>query len=127
MDKEEVLHFLNHHPIFSLATVEGDTPHVRSMTVYKIDNGKVIFHTNKTRPVCGQLALNPKVELCFCSARGDFEIRVSGIAEPVEDNNLKKEIDPIKYNDLSVYQVKNAVATGWAMFTDYRTRESVKL
>ena len=82
------------------------------MTVFRIDNGNMIFHTHKTRSVCVKLAINPKVELCFCSVRGDFEVRISGLTEPVEDADSKREIDSTGFENVAVYQVDNTIVSG---------------
>lgn len=127
MKKEEALAFLYSHPVFHLATVEGDKPHVRSMTMYRINENGILFYTDKSRPVCDQLSANSQVELCFCSAQGDFEIRVNGIAEYVNDMELKKAIDPKQPEKLAVYRIKSAMATLWTMFSDHRTKSPVEL
>lgn len=127
MNKDEVLAFISRHPVFYLATSEGNIPHVRSMGVYRVDEGGIIFHTDKARPLCAQLAVNPEVEMCFSSAQGDFEVRVRGSVEKVEDMELKQRIDPQKPERLAVYRLKNGNATVWAMLSDSRTSTTVAL
>ena len=127
MKREEVLAFLNQHPIFSLATIEGDTPHVRSMTVYRIEEGKVLFHTDKTRPLCKQLSINPKVELCFASTQPSAEIRVSGSVELVKDEELRKRINSENPETVAVYRLKNGKATAWTKEVDLEPKTYIDL
>lgn len=127
MNRDEAFTFLLGHPVFYLSTVEGKVPHVRSMALYRVDENGLVFHTDKSRPLCEQLAANPNVELCFGGAMGDFEVRVSGSAERVEDEGLKKQIDPNRADRLAVYRVKNATATVWTRITAARTSTTVDL
>lgn len=90
MTKKEVIEAINKAPVFYLATVEGDQPHVRGMLLYKADENEIVFHTAKMRELFSQLMSNNHAELCF-SADG-VQIRISGLLELVEDNALKDEI-----------------------------------
>lgn len=66
---EECLKFANENPASSLATVEGDQPHVRGMAFWFADRSGFYYHTATTKNVCRQLRKNPKAELSF-SANG---------------------------------------------------------
>jgi pyridoxamine 5'-phosphate oxidase len=140
MNKDEILAFLNAHPVFHLATAEGDRPHVRGMLLYRADENGILFHTGKMKDLHKQLTLNPNVELCFNN--GDFDdlvqVRVSGLVELVEDLELKKEIvekrDFLKswveregYEPLAVYRVKRGVATTWTMKTNFAAKDFVHI
>ena len=140
MNKKEILEFLNANPIFHLATVEGDKPHVRGMLLYRADEEGIIFNTGKIKDLYNQLTENPNVEMSFTN--GIFEnliqVRVSGTVEPVEDLDLKKEIvqkrdflkpwvDQVGYDMLAVYRVKEGVATVWTMATNTAPKEFVEL
>lgn len=140
MNKKEILQFINTNPIFHLATVEGDTPHVRGMLLYRADEKGIIFNTGKIKDLYRQLSANPKVELCF--SNGIFEnliqVRITGTVEPLEDLDLKKEIvgkrdflkpwvDKVGYEQLAVYALRNGVATVWTMATNIEPKKFVKL
>ena len=140
MTKSEILGFLNANPMFHLATVEGNRPHVRGMLLYRADENGLIFHTGKMKDIHRQLTGNPHVELCFNN--GNFEnlvqIRVSGVAELVEDLELKKEIvqkrDFLKpwveqngYEPLAVYRIRKGVATVWTMRTNLAPKEFIEI
>jgi pyridoxamine 5'-phosphate oxidase len=136
MTKEEIISFVNENPLCYLATVEGDTPHVRAMGMYKADERGIMIQLSTLKGMYKELAQNPKVELCFNSS-GKM-VRVSGIAEFMEDRALKEEVlknrpflkpmvDAQGYDVIKVFRVANAVATVWTMATNFEPREFIKL
>lgn len=140
MNKKQILEFLNANPIFHMATVDGDTPHVRGMLLYRADENGIIFNTGKIKELYRQLCANPKVEMCFNN--GIFEnliqVRITGTVEPVEDMDLKKEIvnkreflrpwvETAGYDMLAVYKMTGGVATVWTMATNIEPKEFVQL
>ena len=90
MNKNEVFDFLNANPVFHLATVEGNKPHVRGMLMYRADENGIIFHTGKMKDLHKQLTKNPNVEIGFNnnSFENLIQIRVSGTVELIEDLEL---------------------------------------
>ncbi len=90
MNREEILAFLNANPSCHLATLEGDQPRVRGMFMYRADEKGIIFHTGDFKSLYSQIKGNKKVEICFNSP--DKQVRVEGVAEIIDDANLKKEI-----------------------------------
>ena len=140
MNKNEIIEFVNSNPIFHMATVDGDTPHVRGMLLYRADEDGIVFNTGKIKDLYRQLAVNPKVEMCF--SNGIFEnliqVRIQGTVEAIEDLDLKKEIvqkrdflkpwvDRVGYEQLAVYVVKHGVATVWTMATNIEPKEYIQL
>ena len=140
MNKSEIFAFLNANPVFHLATVEGNRPHVRGMLMYRADEQGILFHTGKMKNLYKQLTENPHAELCFNN--GNFEnliqVRISGTVELVEDLELKKEIvqkreflrpwvEQTGYEPLAVYRLKKGVATVWTMKTNFAPKEFVEL
>ncbi len=128
MTREEIYALIQAHPVFHLATVEGDQPRVRAMLIYQADRDGIVFHTGKMRDLHRQLQAHPKTELCFEDTERMIQVRISGEAELVEDLDLKKEIvahpsrDFLKpfvaangYDPLAVYRIKEPVATVWTM------------
>ncbi|MCK9617313.1 MAG: pyridoxamine 5'-phosphate oxidase family protein [Lentimicrobiaceae bacterium] len=125
MTTQEIFEFLNSHPIFYLATADGDQARVRGIMLHKADEKGLVFTTAKYRDVYKQLITNPKVELCFHEQH--LQIRVTGIAEEIdEDIELKKEIvaarDFMKpwiaktgYEPMGLFRVTHCVATTWTM------------
>lgn len=140
MTKAEILNFLNVNPIFYLATIEGNRPHVRGMLMYRADEHGIVFHTGKGKDLHKQLSENPNVEMCFNN--GNFEdlvqIRVNGTVELVENLELKKEIvqkreflkpfvEKSGYDPLAVYRVQEGIATVWTMKTNLDPKEFIAL
>lgn len=131
---------MNANPVFHLATVEGNKPHVRGLLLYRADENGIIFHTGKMKDLHKQLTRNPNVEICFNN--GNFEnliqIRVSGAVELVEGLDLKKEIvqkreflkpwvEQMGYETFAVYRMKKGIATIWTMKTNFSPKEFVEL
>ncbi|MEW6586544.1 MAG: pyridoxamine 5'-phosphate oxidase family protein, partial [Nitrospirota bacterium] len=94
MNRNEIFAFLNANPVFHLATVEGDKPHVRGLLLYRADENGILFHTGKNKDLHKQLSANPNVEMSFNNNKFEelTQIRISGSAELDEDMELKKEI-----------------------------------
>lgn len=114
MDKSEVFEFLRGHPIFQLATIDGDKPRVRTMSLYRADDAGILFHTRTSKDVHKQLTANPNVELCFARAHPAAEVRVSGSVERVNDEGLQKDIDPENPETVAIYRLKGGQVTTWA-------------
>ncbi len=60
---KEVLEFLQKAGVFYLATSEDNVPHVRPLGFVMECEGKIAFCTSNQKPMCKQLAANPKVEI----------------------------------------------------------------
>lgn len=127
MTKDEIIAFIKSHPIFQLATVEGNEPHVRTLALYRADENGIIFHTHTYKDLYTQLSANPRVELCFTSVQPASEIRVSGSVELVEDQGLKEQIEPDDVETLAVYVLKNGKATTWTKETENQPKTYVQL
>ncbi len=140
MNKTEILAFLNANPVFHLATVEGNKPHVRGLFLYRADEKGIVFHTGKMKDLHKQLSANPNVEMSFSNGKFDdlIQIRVSGVVELVEDMDLKKEIVQKReflkpwverdgYGFLAVYRMKKGAATIWTMKTNFSPKEFIEL
>jgi len=138
MNKQGILDLLKDCQSCFLATVENNTPHVRGMMPYKINETGIIFHTGKSKDIYKQISENPKAELCFFSSKNNTQIRVSGVIEILEDINLKKEIvekrnffkpwiEKTGYDEFIVFKVNNCVATIWTMETNFSPKEYIKL
>jgi len=134
--KEEIISFINANPTCYLATVDGDAPHVRAMGMYKADERGILIQLSTVKGMYGELIRNPKVELCF-SGNGKV-VRISGLADFMEDRNLKEEIVQVRpflkslvdahgWEAIKVFRVANPLATTWTMATNLEPREFVKL
>ena len=138
MSSEEIFALINSHPVFHLATVEGDQPRVRGMLLFRADSNGIVFHTASTKDVFKQIMANPKAEMCFSC--GDVQIRVTGVLEQNNDPQLREEIfaHPTRkflqawkekgIDDLmQVFVLKDCTAVTWTMATNFEPKEKIAL
>jgi Uncharacterized conserved protein len=138
MVKEELYQLMNENPVFHLATMDGDQPRVRGMLLFRADEDGIIFHTASTKDVFEQITKNSKAELCF-QGKG-CQVRVSGMLEQVEDENLKSEIfnhPSRKFLQawtgngidglLKIFRMKNGSAVVWTMATNFDKKQPIDL
>lgn len=128
MTREEIIRFLNQNPVCHLATLDNGKPRVRGMFMYRADEGGLLFHTGDFKSLAKQVANGAPVEACFNGS--DVQVRVSGIAELVDDMALKKEIVSGRpflqpwvaqhgYGMLVVIRVTRCEAAVWTMATNF--------
>lgn len=92
MNNAEIREFITQNPFFCLATVENGKPHVRTIMLFRVEEDGILFHTGKNKDLYRQLLDHPEVELCFFTLKNPIQVRISGVAELVDDLELKKEI-----------------------------------
>lgn len=74
-----------------LATVDGDQPRVRPVSPVRTDGFTVYVANLRAYHKTGEIAADPKVELCYLSEAHD-QVRLTGTATVVTDRNLLQEI-----------------------------------
>jgi general stress protein 26 len=74
-----------------LATVDGDQPRLRPVSPVKTDGFTVYIANLRSYHKTVEIAVNPKVELCYLS-EGHDQVRITGSAEVVTDRALLSEI-----------------------------------
>lgn len=74
-----------------LATIDGDQPRVRPVSPVKTDGFTVYVANMRFYHKTGEIAANPKVELCYMDAEHN-QVRITGVAEVVADRPLLQEI-----------------------------------
>jgi uncharacterized pyridoxamine 5'-phosphate oxidase family protein len=67
-----------------LATVDGDQPHLRPVSPVRTEGFVVYIANLRAYGKTNQIALNPKVELCYLDAAHD-QVRITGVAEILAD------------------------------------------
>lgn len=138
MTKDEIFGFLKENPVCFLATVDGDQARVRGMMLYISDAGEIIFHLGDPKDVTAQLRANPKLELCALSKDGKTQVRVTGAAEFVDNQALRKELIAARpFLDameaqmgagwLAFFRVTNPVATVWNMERNLDAKTFIEL
>jgi uncharacterized pyridoxamine 5'-phosphate oxidase family protein len=137
MTKEDILRFLNENPSFSLATCDGNIPHVRTLQLHKADESGIYFMVGKFKDVYRQLSINPYVELCF--HKGNSQVRISGQVENVDkDLELKKEIlsvrpfmtswiEQVGFKYMAVFRLRYGKAVTWSLETELQPKTIVEL
>ena len=79
-----------------LATVDGDSPHVRPMTAWRADRSGIYFYTSTIKPLAAQLHANPKGEIAFHQRGTPTDIgtvlRIVGKSEVVTEINIRKKL-----------------------------------
>jgi general stress protein 26 len=74
-----------------LATMDGDQPRVRPVSPVRTDRFTVYVANLRSYRKTGEIAANPKVELCYLDDHHD-QVRITGIAEIVTDRALRHAI-----------------------------------
>lgn len=90
--KEALSHFQDFQHVF-LATMEGDHPRVRPVTLVYFENRFWITTGTKSAKV-KQIKNNPKVEFCLLFKEKDVDccLRVAGLAKIIRDRETKAKI-----------------------------------
>ena len=96
MNFDDCIRFTEKTPDGFLATVDGDKPHVRPMTVWLADRSGFYFYTSTVKPLAAQLMANPDVEIAFHQPGPPSDIgtvlRIAGRMELVEDRDTRKKL-----------------------------------
>ena len=74
-----------------LASIDGDQPRLRPVSPVKTDGFTVYVANLRAYHKTGELAANPKVELCYLDS-GHNQVRITGAVEVVTDRALLEEI-----------------------------------
>jgi pyridoxamine 5'-phosphate oxidase len=137
MTKEEIIQFMNENPALSIATCDGNVPHVRTLLLHKADETGIYIMVGKFKDVYRQLSVNPYVELCFHN--DVFQVRVSGQVENLDkDIELKKEIlsvrpfiapwiEQVGFKYMAVFRLRYGKATTWSRETELHPKTVVQL
>ena len=138
MTKEEILEFIIQNPVFSLATTDGNQPHVRMMMLYRGEEIGITFTAGRNKAVYKQLRANPAVELCFYNADKGLQIRIEGTVEMLDDLELKMQVveqftflkpwvESEGYEILIPFCLKNGKAVAWTMETNFEPKQYIQL
>jgi pyridoxamine 5'-phosphate oxidase len=96
MTFEDCIRSMKKTPVGFLATVEGEKPRVRPMTVWLADKSGVYFYTSTLKPLVSQLLANPHVEIAFhqpgISPDKDTVLRIAGRIELVTDMKIRERL-----------------------------------
>ena len=74
-----------------LASIDGDQPRLRPVSPVRTEGFTVYVANLRQYHKTGEIAANPKVELCYLNERHD-QVRITGQAEVLRDRALLEEI-----------------------------------
>lgn len=74
-----------------LATMDGDQPRLRPVSPVRTEGFTVYVANLRGYHKTGEIAANPRVELCYVGEEHD-QVRITGLAVEVEDAELLAEI-----------------------------------
>lgn len=74
-----------------LASMDGDQPRLRPVSPVRTDGFTVYIANLKLYHKTGEIAANPKVELCYLDEHHN-QVRLTGVAEVLNDRKLLLEI-----------------------------------
>ena len=89
MDFKEYVKFANDNPTCFMATMDGDQPRVRAITMWFADETGFYFQSQSVKAMCKQLEKNPKLEVCFHTKNFSKVMRIYGEAKFVDDVTLR--------------------------------------
>ncbi|NBR84164.1 MAG: pyridoxamine 5-phosphate oxidase [Verrucomicrobia bacterium] len=75
----------------ALASIDGDQPRVRPVSPVRTDGFTVFVANLRLYHKTGEIAANPKVELCYMDDEHN-QVRLSGVAETVTERPVLQEI-----------------------------------
>lgn len=138
MKREEIMDFIKTHPVCHLATVEGDKPHVRGMAIYKVDEKGIIFQTSDVKDMWHEIEKNKNVELCFNDFQKNLQIRVTGVAEEIDDDNMREEVLKVRgflkplvekrgLKAIKLFRVKDCRAYVWTIEKNFDPKEWIDI
>lgn len=116
MKREDILAFVRRNNTSFMATTESGEPRVRAMDTPHIDENGLTFCTGTGKNVCRQLLADPRVELCYLNHEDGMQLRIRGMLEKLDDEELKQHIVETKFTFL-----KPVVEQfGWETLTLFR-------
>lgn len=125
MTRNEILEFVNRHPLAFMATVDTEgKPRVRGMMTCRADEQGLLFTTGKAKDVFRQIRAAPDIELCYYAPGVNKQVRIAGRAEMIEDRAtrefvvekfpfLKPWVEQQGLDVLGTFIVRKGRATAW--------------
>ena len=89
MDFKDCVKFANENKDCYLATVEGDQPRVRVLSMWYADETGFYFQSQTVKAFYKQLEKNPKVEVYFGNKDLSKVLRVSGKVKFITDSKIR--------------------------------------
>jgi len=135
---KDVIEFANENPVCFLATDEKGQPRVRALGFWFADETGFYFQTIRIKDLYKQIALNPKVEVCFYKPgpMAGKMLRIAGEIEILKDLGYKEKVlaDRPFLKDMGVtsgskilvlFRVAHGTAHFWTMENNLKPKEIV--
>ena len=123
MNYQNILEFVRHNPVCTIATSHNNKPHVRAFLTNIIDD--IFYFTTSTDKKVGQEILkNRQSELCYLATDYSKMLRIKTTIDIVKDKKMKQHlIDTKEYlkhfrvEDPSyiLFTLSNSEATFWTL------------
>lgn len=94
--------------VFYIASVDGDTPHVRPFGAIEEIDGKIYLVTGNKKEVFKQFVANPKIEFAGSFEDGSW-IRVSGTVKRTFDTELKQKYLEARPSLQKIYKADDGI------------------
>lgn len=115
----EVYDFLKQCGTYYLATTDGDQPRVRPFGTVDLFEGKLYIQTGKVKNVSGQIARNPKIEICGTMGGRWLRIEATAVNDDrmeakrhmLDEYPMLKGMYSAEDNNTQVLYLKDATAT----------------
>ena len=138
MTRDEILELLRENPVGWFATVEGDRPHVRGISAFRVGDDGPLFQISTPKDIYRQLTQNPNVEVCFSDQARGIQVRVSGTARFVDDESVLDEVldersflqhlvDEQGRDAIKLFVLADAKAYAWTRENNFEPKEYVLL
>jgi pyridoxamine 5'-phosphate oxidase len=92
MNFSDCVQFANKIHTAYLATEDGDQPRVRPLGMWYANDSGFYFQSQSVKALCHQLQKNNKVDFCFFDPDSAKVLRVSGVAEFINDLDMKTRV-----------------------------------
>ncbi len=130
MNLQECIKFASDNPLCSLATVDRDQPHTRTVMLMYAEESGFYFETFPNKDMSIQMHQNPNVELCFFNHASDMmeskQLRIKGKVEFTDDPEtvdrvyeVIKVLEPLAGGPfkhlMEVFRISHGDAHFWTM------------
>ncbi|MBP1677759.1 MAG: pyridoxamine 5'-phosphate oxidase-related FMN-binding protein [Bacteroidetes bacterium] len=135
MNIDDCIRFANENPVCHVATAVDNQPYVRILGMWFADKTGFYFQSGSIKELPGQLAVNPKTELCFYHHEGitGTMLRVQGEAEILDDQVFKNKVVEdrpflktlgltAESPDLFLFRIAHGKAHFWTMANNLKAK-----
>ena len=138
MTKDEILDLIRANPAGWFATVEGDRPHVRGLSAFRVRDDGPLFQISTPKDLYRQLTTNPNIEVAFSDPTRGIQVRLSGTVRFFEDDQVMDEVlaersflqhlvEEQGRDAIKLFVLADAKAYAWTRENNFMPKEYVRL